>query len=161
MTSKKLECATIVMDTIPQIMHVIVSHWQNGGRIKATVHQMRALDYIGGNEGANLSSVSEHLKATLSSTSKLIDVMIRDGLVTCTTGTADRRQKLLALTPQGLAFLHQIHAASTAYLAGCFESLSEHECELVALAMKVLISAFTPGQTEYPKFLKKKAPEKG
>lgn len=71
MADTNLECATHVIQTFPALMHAIITEMEP--RANVSFQQFRALTFLARHDKPNLSLVGEHLGATLSATSKLID----------------------------------------------------------------------------------------
>jgi DNA-binding MarR family transcriptional regulator len=61
-------------------------------------------------EPSTVSQIAEAAGITLSAATQTIGLMIRDGLVSSTPGTADARQRLIRLTPAGGACVPQLQA---------------------------------------------------
>jgi DNA-binding MarR family transcriptional regulator len=91
-------------------------------------------------EGLSLSQAAEHLGATISTASKIIDGLVERGMVFRTTADEDRRKLMLKLTPSGERAVEEIHLKTIANLTGKLETLSPSECAMVELAMGILRS---------------------
>lgn len=63
----------------------------------------RALHFIGRTPGMNVSDLLAILGITKQSLSRVLTTLVEEGYVTQSTGRADRRQRLLSLTPKGAA----------------------------------------------------------
>jgi DNA-binding MarR family transcriptional regulator len=63
----------------------------------------RALHFIGGNPGITVAELLGILRITKQSLARVLTVLIEQGYVVQAPGRADRRQRLLSLTPQGQA----------------------------------------------------------
>ena len=61
----------------------------------------RALHYIGGNPGIAVGDLLAILRVTKQSLARVLAALVERGCVTQTPGRADRRQRLLSLTPAG------------------------------------------------------------
>ena len=80
----------------------------------------RALHFIGRSPGIPVSNLLAILRITKQSLSRVLTALIEQGLVAQTQGRADRRQRLLTLTPAGRAlerrlFERQRERLATAY----------------------------------------------
>ncbi|MFN8631883.1 MAG: helix-turn-helix domain-containing protein, partial [Chloroflexota bacterium] len=73
--------AEIVLDTVPFTMRMIRGHMREGRAEGVSVPQFRALLYVARNPGTDLSSVAEHLGASMPAVSELVSRLVRDGLV--------------------------------------------------------------------------------
>ena len=63
----------------------------------------RALHFIGRNAGISVSDLLTILRITKQSLARVLSELVERGLVAQTQGRADRRQRLLALTEEGIA----------------------------------------------------------
>ncbi|MBW4023672.1 MAG: MarR family transcriptional regulator [Proteobacteria bacterium] len=63
----------------------------------------RALHFIGRMPGMNVSDLLAILGITKQSLSRVLTTLVEEGYVTQSPGRADRRQRLLSLTPKGVA----------------------------------------------------------
>jgi DNA-binding MarR family transcriptional regulator len=142
MAESNQECASHVIRTFPALLQAIITEMDH--KTNVSFQQFRALMFIAHQQSPNLSMVGDHLRATLSATSKLIDGLIQDGYVTSETASQDRRIKLLSLTPLGKQEIEAHHQSLIASLAAKLDKLTESECAMVALAMDVLQSALHP-----------------
>jgi len=61
----------------------------------------RVIYFVGRNPGITVSALLDILKITKQSLSRVLGQLVREGFITQTTGTQDRRQRLLDLTTQG------------------------------------------------------------
>jgi DNA-binding MarR family transcriptional regulator len=61
----------------------------------------RTLHFIGRNPGITVSDLLGILRITKQSLARVLNVLMRQGYVAQTSGRADRRQRLLTLTPAG------------------------------------------------------------
>jgi DNA-binding MarR family transcriptional regulator len=144
MAEQNQDCAARVIRTFPALMQAIVTGVESKGKIKLSFQQFRALMFIARHQNPNLSMVCDHLGATLSATSKLIDGLIQDGCVAGETAPDDRRIKLLSLTPSGKEEIQTHHQYLISSLAAKLDKLTESERAMVALAMDVLQSVLNP-----------------
>lgn len=142
MTEPNLDCASHVIRTFPALLQAIITEMDH--KTNVSFQQFRALMFIAHQPSPNLSMVGEHMGATLSATSKLVDGLIQDGYVASETALTDRRIKLLSLTPLGKQEIEAHHQSLMASLAAKLDRLTESECAMVALAMDVLQSALHP-----------------
>jgi DNA-binding MarR family transcriptional regulator len=68
----------------------------------------RALHFIGRLPGMNVSDLLGILGITKQSLSRVLTTLVEEGYVTQAPGHADRRQRLLSLTPKGVALERQL-----------------------------------------------------
>ena len=140
------QCAANVLDTFHTTMRAIRPETRRSPSSDLSMQQFRALVTIKHHEGASLSLVSEHLGATLSAASKLIDGLVERGYIRRQTAAEDRRRLILAITDTGENTLQSVHLEAISRLAAKLVSLTEGERAMVNLAMDVLLSALVSTQ---------------
>ena len=80
----------------------------------------RALHYIGGNPSIAVTDLLAILRITKQSLARVLGALVEDGYVTQQQGQADRRQRLLTLTPSGLALERQLFDRQRERLASAY-----------------------------------------
>ncbi len=76
------ECARQLLDTTPQIMRFIRAEMRSHRGHDLSVPQFRTLTFINRNPEASLSNLANHLGLTLPSTSKLVDGLVNQKIIT-------------------------------------------------------------------------------
>ena len=104
--------------------------------------QFRTLAFLGRNEGAMLSDVSNFLGLSLPAASKLVDGLVCGRLASRETHAADRRRVSLDLTKAGRRKYEIVLAAARDFLAGKMGHLSATERDSILGAMSLLHRAF-------------------
>jgi DNA-binding MarR family transcriptional regulator len=84
---------------------------------RVSVSQLRALLIISRHAPTNLNQLAEELGAIPSSASRLCDRLVAAGLVTRRTGSADRREVELRVSPEGQRLLDQLREFRRAEVA--------------------------------------------
>jgi DNA-binding MarR family transcriptional regulator len=135
-------CAQELMDTAPQIMQSIRVEMRRGRGSDISIPQFRTLRFIQCNPVSSLSTLAEYLGLTLPSASKLVDGLVKQGLITRQESTTDRRRITLALTQTGASIVNSARASAQANLAKNLDRLSDNELETVCQAMKLLRPIF-------------------
>lgn len=135
-------CARDLMETAPQIFQVIRAEMRRGRGSELSVPQFRTLRFIQSNTDPTLSRVAEHLSLTLPSVSKLVDGLVKKGLVTRQESAADRRCLALVVTPAGESIVNSARAQALGNLTKTIRSLSEDELVTVRQAMELLRPLF-------------------
>jgi DNA-binding MarR family transcriptional regulator len=136
------DCARAVLDVTPLIMRTIRTEMRSNRSPDLSVPQFRTLVYIRNNAEASLTEVSEHLGLTLSSTSKLVDGLVKRGLVARSDATEDRRRMATRLTPQGNDSLDQAFNCTLERVGQMLSSLSDGERGEIYTAMRLLGGLF-------------------
>lgn len=96
----------------------------------------RAIYFIGRNRGMPIGNLLKILKITKQSLSRVLTQLITDGFVEQRAGTADKRQRLLFLTPKGDDLERDLSALQCARLARAYR---EAGAEAVEGFRKVLL----------------------
>lgn len=109
--------AETILETVPALMRLIRAHMREGRAEGISVPQFRTLVYVGRHPGTDLSSVAEHLGASLPAASEMVSRLVRDGIVTRTQDPASRRRIRLALSPDGERALSASRARTLDWLA--------------------------------------------
>jgi DNA-binding MarR family transcriptional regulator len=84
---------------------------------RVSVSQLRALLIISRQAPTNLNQLAEELGAIPSSASRLCDRLVAAGLVTRRTGSTDRREVELGVSPEGQRLLEQLREFRRAEVA--------------------------------------------
>ena len=80
----------------------------------------RALHFIGRQPGINVSELLALLRITKQSLARVLSVLVAEGYVAQTPGPSDRRQRLLHLTPAGLALERRLFERQRERLMAAF-----------------------------------------
>jgi DNA-binding MarR family transcriptional regulator len=95
-----------------------------------------------------VSRLSEMIKLTPGAVSRLVDRMVRKGLVSRKEGDGDRRQKMLSLTPAGRRLRGRVERASTGSFAAALSELdSALAIELKNVLKRVVAALCAPSST--------------
>jgi len=132
------QCAAVVMETIPPVMHFIRSEMRRHGAPGLSMPQFRALGFLNREPGASLSAVAEHLGVTLPTASTIADRLVRHGFVERATDPEERRRITLTLTPLGAQVLQDARQATRAKLAAMLEGVSAEQLGTIVDGVTVL-----------------------
>ena len=139
-----VECAALLMDVVPLVMHRIRMEMRSQRMPSLSVPQLRALIYLHRNEGASLSELAEHIGLELPSMSKAVDVLVTRGWVVRRVLPADRRYISLRLSTRGLAELKRARRIAEAHLMEALAVLSSAQQAKIAEALQALRLVFAP-----------------
>lgn len=145
MTNLLDTCSHELMDTAPKIMQAIRVEMRRGRGADISIPQFRALAFIQRNPDSSLSSLADHLGLTLPSVSKLVDGLVKQGVVIRQESTADRRRLTLELTKTGASIVNSARAGAQANLAKKLDRLSDVELKTIYEAMQLLRPIFSTG----------------
>jgi DNA-binding MarR family transcriptional regulator len=142
------ECARQLLDTTPQIMRFIRAEMRSHRGHDLSVPQFRTLTFINRNPEVSLSNLANHLGLTLPSTSKLVDGLVNQKIITRRESKEDRRRLTLALTKNGEDILRAARGATQNHLKDVLRELSADELSTVIHAMNLLQPLFMKGIKE-------------
>ncbi len=130
--------AELVMETVSMVQRAIRREMRKARPVEMSMQQFRALGVVKHHPGASLSVVAARLELTTASASKLVDALVRAGLLTRTDSPEDRRRVVLNVTKSGNRALGTARKAALGRLAEMLASLDERERLGVVEAMEVL-----------------------
>jgi DNA-binding MarR family transcriptional regulator len=107
-----------------------------------SISQFRALVWVDRHPSDTLSSLAEHLGASLSTASRIVAGMVAKGFLTRTGRDDDRRQVSLGMTSKGQAVLDATRAATHSEIAARLAHLTPMEQASILEAMSILRSVF-------------------
>ncbi len=144
MLAPDVECAALLMDVVPLVMHRIRMEMRSQRMPSLSVPQLRALIYLDRNEGASLSELAEHIGLELPSMSKTVDALVARGLVVRRVLPADRRYISLRLSARGLAELKRARRITETHLMEALAVLSSAQQAKIVEALQELRLVFAP-----------------
>lgn len=106
-----------------------------------TTPQLRVLVVLQNHGAMRAGDLAEHLGANQSSFTRLADRMVAGGLVTRSTGTADRREVIIAPTAHGARVVADITAARRREIDAVLARLTAAEQETVRAGLQLFADA--------------------
>lgn len=82
----------------------------------------RVLYFVGRNPGTTVSGLLDLLRITKQSLSRVLGQLVDEGYIEQSTGTEDRRQRLLKLTEKGQAFEKELFATQRNRVANAYKT---------------------------------------
>lgn len=149
MTTLAESCARELMEATPQFMQFFREEMRAGRGADLTVPQFRCLALLRRNPGCGLGELAERIGLSDPSMSKLVDGLVRRGLVARAPGLDDRRRVALALTEAGAGLLAAARDAATSAYARRLAELPEADLAQVAATLRTLRSLFPPRARGY------------
>lgn len=140
-SARETECAAVLVEVVPSVMRSIQADMQTE-RTGLSLRQFLALTFISDPPAASLSHVADHLCLRLPAASKLVDGLVRRGLVMRAVSPTDRRRLTLALTRRGNAALESARRATELHLARMLQGVPVGGRIIVVQAMEVLRPVF-------------------
>jgi DNA-binding MarR family transcriptional regulator len=130
--------AEVVLDTVPATMRAIRGHMRDGRAEGVSVPQFRALLYVGRNPGTDLSSLAEHLGASMPAVSELVSRLVRDGLVIRELDPTSRRRIRLTISPEGERQYLAARSRTVDWLAERLGAASPEQLDRITGALREL-----------------------
>ncbi len=138
--------AEAVLESVPPVMRAIRARMREGRAEGVSVPQFRTLLYVRRNPGTDLSSVAEHLGASMPSASELVSRLVRDGLMARTADPASRRRVRLSLSAEGDRLLSEARGRTLDWLTLRLATASPDRLARMEAALRELRSALDEPQ---------------
>jgi DNA-binding MarR family transcriptional regulator len=138
------ECARELLAAIPAVMRFIRYQMRQHRQSKLTVPQFRTLVFLSHHPDTPLSALAEHLGLSRPAASRMVDLLVKRGLMNRQIPLTDRRQVALSLTRRGKEAFRAAHEATQVAMAGDLKKLSAPDLTRVREAMRILNRVFTP-----------------
>ena len=138
------DSASLVIATIPVVMCAFKGKMRANRPEGLSVPQFRALIFIDKHTSTSISDIAKCIGLALSTTSKLVDGLVKRHYVERTTAENDRRRAMVSLTGLGKSEYEATRAQAHAYMRECLSELSLEEEEAVKVAMRALNRIFMP-----------------
>jgi DNA-binding MarR family transcriptional regulator len=110
------------------------------GSLDVGFTQLAALYAIGGPVTLTVGDLADQLARSPSATSRLVEGLVRRGYLARTEEVADRRQRVLALTPEGQALLAAVDRERADQFLAVVRPMPMAERALVAMGVAALAS---------------------
>jgi DNA-binding MarR family transcriptional regulator len=138
------KCAEEVVSTVPSVVWFMRKQMRShrGG---LSIPQFRALVRVQQDGAASISSISEHLATSLSTTSRLVSGLVDRGLLERESKPDDRRQVHVTITTTGRAVLDKARQATRGKMEAALSSMQAAEEKTVIDAMQILRRIFGRG----------------
>jgi DNA-binding MarR family transcriptional regulator len=133
--------AETVLESVPPIMRAIRARMREGRAEGVSVPQFRTLLFVRRHPGTDLSSVAEHLGASMASASELVSRLVRDGLMARAADPASRRRVQLSLSEEGDRQLSEARTRTLDWLTGRLVTASPDRLARIEQALRELRSA--------------------
>ncbi|HUB25886.1 MAG TPA: MarR family transcriptional regulator [Tepidisphaeraceae bacterium] len=134
-------CAREVLDSVPPVIWFIRREMR-AFRHGTSLAQFRALAFVHRSPKVCLSGLAEHVGASLPTTSRLVQGLVKKGLLKRTGCTDDRRLLALAITESGEEVLNSAYSGTQNRLTDELKKLSTSERQNVEEAMRSLKELF-------------------
>lgn len=128
----------------PPVWHIVRAHIHHEAaeNFEITVGQFHILRRIR-NGIDSVSKLADDRHTTRPAISRVVDVLVKKGLVNRTLNPDDRRNVQLSLTPEGQALMSALSNNTRQWMAEKMADLSDQEIEAVLVAGDALKRVFT------------------
>ena len=114
------------------------------GRLDVGFTQLAALYAVGGPETMTVGDLADHLGRSPSATSRLVDGLVQRGYIERSVEVADRRQRVLRLTDEGLAVVAGVDRDRADQFLAVVRPMPMAERALVAMGVAALANHADP-----------------
>jgi DNA-binding MarR family transcriptional regulator len=135
-------CAALLLETAPRVLRAVRMAIAEAEAPPLTIPQFRALHFIQDHPGVSLSTTADFLGLTLPSTSKLVDQLVRRGMLVRVDASDDRRRMILRITAKGDALLISAQSLVRQHLAGMLNRLTSAELAALHNTLGLLQESF-------------------
>ncbi|HEX2951665.1 MAG TPA: MarR family transcriptional regulator [Armatimonadota bacterium] len=132
------DCAELLIATVPDAMCMIRKDMRSHRPAELSIPQFRTLVYLRRHTDVSISAIADHLGLALSSTSQLIDGLVKRDYIARDVAMGDRRRAIVTLTKHGQTVLDAIYTNARARMAERLSTLSPEERQTVGMAMRIL-----------------------
>lgn len=119
-------------------MHEALIFAKNEGLTLTQIDVMHLVCQI---DGCDLTTICHHLAISRSAASQLVDRLYREDLLTRTENPADRRSKIVALTPKGAAIVARHKQLNQRWMLNLSSQLDSTDLDCVARTLEALTRA--------------------
>ncbi len=135
------DTAEAVLEVVPSTMRAVRGRMREGRAEGVSVPQFRVLLFVGHHPGTDLSSVAEHLGASMPAASELVSRLVRDGLVVREPDPLSRRRVRLTVSPEGERQFADARGRTLDWLAGRLATTPPAQLRRIATALRELHAA--------------------
>lgn len=138
-------CAEQLVSTIPLVMRALRKEMRAHRPEELSIPQFRTMIYLERHVGVSISDVADHHGLALSSTSQLIDGLVKRQYVTREIAEGDRRRAIVSLTAHGKTILASAREQAQARMAERLALLSPEELQTLATVLQAFDRIFARG----------------
>lgn len=117
-----------------------------------TLPQCYTIEALGQYGDQTMQTLSEYLGVTISTTTRVVDVLVRDRLLTRQRNRDDRRQVVIRLTPGGEEMFSRLQNCHSRYSKQVLDRIPGDRRETVLESLHLLYRAVTGGERGKPAF---------
>jgi DNA-binding MarR family transcriptional regulator len=165
MDDKVEELAARLMEWIPRLMGYIRSKMRQHRRPDLSLAEFRTLLFFRRHPRSSLSALADHHGLSLATASRMVDNLVRRGLIVRESGLEDRRQIELYLSRQGMKLLTSVEKATLKNLKEHLTDLSPEEIQKIdegfRLLLETLVSPKGSVELQKEKRVSRPGPKRG
>ena len=135
------DCSKLLLEVVPKTMRTIRSEMRRVGGDEFTIPQLRILARISRESGSN-SELAEWMGVRAPTMSKMIDKLVKRGLVTRKTNGPDRRQVILKCTKKGMDRAAEIRGVVQKMLTEKISQLPATKRDSLSASLLILKEVF-------------------
>ena len=132
-----------VLEAVPLVMRVIRKELRARRDPDLTLPEFRALGFVNRNPGCPLNELAEHVGVEAPSASKLVENLVRRGLVRRIPHAVDRRRVQLSATAKGARSIERAFDHTRQFIAEHLAHLDKDEQDQLMQSMEILKEAFS------------------
>jgi DNA-binding MarR family transcriptional regulator len=133
------ECARLALLAIPGGMRFIRQQMRRNRGQDLTVPQFRSLIFVHYHPEGSLSPLADHIGLSLPAASRMVDGLVRRGLLIRKSHSGDRRCVRLALTARGNTVFRLARESTHRALAERMKSLPHRDLRMVRRALQIIL----------------------
>ncbi len=135
-------CARQALLAIPMVMRFMREQMRSHRHQELTVPQFRALIFVHHFPEAALSPMAEHIGLSLPAASRMVELLVKRGLLLRRADPQDRRCVRLALTARGQSVYRTAQRATQSALAERFRPAGSRDLKTMSRALELLADTF-------------------
>jgi DNA-binding MarR family transcriptional regulator len=136
------DVAVALLTLIPRMMATLRQHLRSTDGLEVRGGQFRLLMIIQAHNQVSITQAADLIGLTVPTTSKIVDELTQQKLLSRHSDTADRRRVLLSLTAYGESVLETASQVARAHLATLLEPLTPPERSFILCAVETLRPLF-------------------
>jgi len=137
-------CAKGLLAVVPSVMRFIRHQMRRHRQMELSVPQFRTLVFLNCSRETTLSAMADHLGLSRPAASRLVDLLVKRGLIDRHIPPDDRRKVSLSLTGRGKEIFHSALAATEVAMVGQLRELPARDLARIGESMKILARVFAP-----------------
>ena len=150
MSTTEVECARLILETVPHAMRTLAHDMRDVPQGLGTVPQYRILAYLHLHGHDTMGRLAERHGVTMPTMTKIVAGLVDKGLVQRETDPRDRRVVRLRLTDSGDELFMSLRARMEARLASLMAAMDDEERAALSRGLKALQRAIYTATTDDP-----------